>query len=347
MQEQAPSTTAGAQRAPVTRSRVAVLFTGGTLDAEGRDRLDLAWYIEARTRLPSGALIAGLPELAQLAEVDEIAFRRLNSHALTDADWIELAVRIDRALDEEGYDGLVVGHGTNTLEETAYFLSLVLRTRKPVVLVGAMRPSSGLSSDGQLNVVNGVRVAASPDAGARGVVVVLNDTVYAARGVTKTATYRVHAFDDRDYGPLGHADADGEVVWRRREERVRAAPPFSVAGLDQLPRVDVTTSYVTADGTPVRAFVAAGARGIVSAGTGAGRPTPAEDEALDEAVTRGVVVCQSSRVGSGRVVRSPELVRRGMVAAGDLVPWKARILLSLALTVTTDPVEIQRYFDRW
>lgn len=327
------------------RARVAVLFTGGTLDAQGADRLDLAWYIEARARLPSGALVAGLPELASIAEVEELPFRRLNSHALTDTDWIELAARVDRALEEEGYDGLVIGHGTNTLEETAYFLSLVLRTRKPVVLVGAMRPSSGLSSDGQLNVVNGVRVAASPDAAGRGVLVVLNDTVYAARGVTKTSTYRVHAFDDRDHGPLGHADADGRVLWRRREERLLDVPPFSLAGVDRLPRVDVVTSYVTADGTAIRAFAAAGAQGIVSAGTGAGRPTPTEDEALDEVMSRGVVVCQSTRVGSGRVVRSPAIVRRGMVAGGDLAPWKARILLSLALTLTTDSVEIQRYFD--
>jgi L-asparaginase len=328
------------------RRRVAVLFTGGTLDALGTDRLDLAWYIEAKSRLDRGAFLEGLPELAHLAEVEEIPFRRLNSHALCDADWLELAARVDQALEADGYDGLVIGHGTNTLEETAYFLSLVLRTRKPVVLVGAMRPSSGLSSDGQLNVVNGVRIAASPDAGSHGVVVAVNDTVFAARGVTKASTYRLHAFDDRDHGPLGYADADGQVVWRRREERVPAAPAFDLGGRSGLPRVDVVTSYVGADGTAIRAFVAAGARGIVSAGTGAGRATPSEDEALDEALAAGVVVCQATRVGSGRVVRSPAIERRGMVAAGDLVPWKARVLLSLALSVTSDPAEIQAYFDR-
>ena len=331
--------------ARLRRPRVAVLFTGGTLDAQGVDRLDLAWYIEAKSRLEAGAFISALPELDRLAEVTEVPFRRLNSHALSDTDWIELATRIDEVLEGETYDGLVVGHGTNTLEETAYFLSLVLRTLKPVVMVGAMRPSSGLSSDGWLNVVNGVRVAAAPGAGGRGVLVALNDTIYAARGVTKTSTYRLQSFDDRDLGPLGHADADGAVVWRRREERVHTVPPFSLDGLERLPRVDVVTSYVTADGTAIRAFVAAGAKGIVSAGTGAGRPTPCEDEAIDEALAAGVMVCQSSRVGSGRVVRSPEITRRGMVAGGDLVPWKARVLLSLALTASSDPLEVQQHFD--
>jgi L-asparaginase len=345
MPDPAPTTAQRTGGAQGRRRRIAVLFTGGTLDAQGTDRLDLAWYIEARSRLASGALLAGLPELDEIADVTEIPFRRLNSQALSDTDWIDLATRVDRALEDEGYDGLVVGHGTNTLEETAYFLSLVLRSRKPVVLVGAMRPASGMSSDGQLNVVNGVRVAASAGAAGRGILVALNDTIHAARGVTKTATYRLQAFDDRDHGPLGYADADGSVVWRRREERVPETPPFSLDGAEHLPRVDVVTSYVTADGTAIRGFVAAGARGIVSAGTGAGRPTPAEDDALDEALAGGVVVCQSTRVGSGRVVRSPEIARRGMVAGGDLVPWKARILLSLALTATSDPVEIQRFFD--
>ena len=326
-----------------TRPRIALLFTGGTLDAVGRDRLDLAWYIEAAQRLGDGELVKALPELADIADVEQIPFRRLNSHALTDRDWLDLAACADEVLARDDIDGLVIGHGTNTLEETAYFLRLVLHTSHPVVVVGAMRPSSGMSSDGQLNVLNGVRVAASPGARPHGVVVALNDTVFAARGVTKTSTYRVQAFADRDYGPIGYADSDGQVVWARADGR--SATPFDLTGLDHLPRVDVVTSYVSADGTAIRAFVEAGSRGIVSAGTGAGRPTPDEDEALDEAVARGVVVCQASRVGSGRVVRSPAIVRRGMVAAGDLVPWKARVLLSLALTVTTDPAEIQRLFD--
>ena len=326
------------------RRRVGVIFTGGTLDSQGVDRLDLAWYIEAGKRLPLGQLLAELPELASVADIEEFGFRRLNSHALTGSDWLSLAHRVVEVL-EAGVDGLVIGHGTNTIEETAHFLSLVLPPGKPVVLTGAMRPAGGLSTDGPLNVLNAVRVAASPESGQHGVTVVMNDTIFAARGVTKNSTYRTNAFVDRNFGPIGYADADGKVVWERMDRRSGAPPPFDLATITDLPRVDVVTSYVSADGVAIRALVAAGAKGIVSAGTGAGRPTPAEDEALDEALGEGVVVCQASRVGSGRVVAAPALRRRGMVAAGDLSPWKARTLLSLALTKSQKPEEIQHMFD--
>ncbi len=237
-------------------------------------------------------------------------------------------------------------HGTNTLEETAYFLNLTLKTDRPVVLVGAMRPSSGLSTDADQDLLNAIRVASSPASRGRGVMVVLNDTIHGARDVTKTATYRVQTFDDRDLGPLGYADADGRVVYYHSPARCHTLQtPFDIRQLGDLPRVDVALSYVNADGAMIDAAVAAGARGLVSAGTGAGRPTPLEEEALVRASDQGVTICQSSRVGSGRVVRAPALVKRGWVAADNLVPWKARLLLSLALTRTSDPVEIQRLFD--
>jgi L-asparaginase len=180
------------------------------------------------------------------------------------------------------------------------------------------------------------------------VLVVLNDTILAARDVTKTATYRLQAFQARDAGPLGYADADGRVGWQHRVERPHTTQTeFDVAALESLPRVDVVVSYVGADGVMIDAAVAAGAKGIVSAGTGAGRPTPGEDEALDRAAAAGVVVCQSTRVGSGRVVYAPALQQRGFVAAGDLQPWKARVLLQLGLTVTSEPARIQEMFDRY
>jgi L-asparaginase len=195
-------------------------------------------------------------------------------------------------------------------------------------------------------VVNAIRVAADPAAEGRGVLVAMNDAIFGARDVTKGATYRLAAFQGRDAGPLGYADADGQVVWlHRTEKRHTTQTPFSVEGLESLPRVDVVVSYVGADGAMIDAAVAAGAKGIVSAGTGAGRPTPSEDEALDRAAGVGVVICQGSRVGSGRVVAAPALKRRGFVAAGDLQPWKARVLLQLALTVSTDMAEIQELFD--
>lgn len=327
--------------------RVALIVTGGTIDSVGTDRLDLAWYLEAGQRLEQGELLSRVPELAKIAEVEEIPFRRLPSQAITPEDWIDLAQTIQRILVEERQaDGVVITHGTNTMEETAYFLSLVLKTDKPVVLVGAMRPSSGLSADGDLNLVNAVRVAASPEAAGNGVLVVLNGTIMGARDVTKTATYRVETFQGRDLGPLGYVDADGEVIfYHRPTKRHTTDSAFDVAALTDLPRVDVVVSYVGADGTLIDAAVAAGARGIISGGTGAGRPTPGETDALARASEQGVVICQSSRVGSGRTVRSPGLTKRGWVASDNLVPWKAKVLLALALTRTSDPDEIQQLFD--
>jgi L-asparaginase len=329
------------------RPRVALVTTGGTIDSLGEDRLDLAWYIERDRRLGPGELLRGIPEVARIADVEEAPFRRLPSHALTTQDWLDL-LRTVHALLDSGHDGVVVTHGTNTLEETAYFLTLTLKSDRPVVLVGAMRPASALGADGYLNLLRAIQVAAEPGSRGRGALVVLNDAIFAARDVTKTATYRVQAFRSRDLGPLGYADADGRVVYYHRPER-RHTPDteFDVRGLEALPRVDVVLSYVGADGALIDAAVAAGARGLVSAATGAGRPTPAEDEALDRAHERGVVVCQSSRVGSGRVVRAPALRRRGFVAADNLPPWQARTLLALALTVTPDPDRIQRMFDTY
>ncbi|HEY7940725.1 MAG TPA: asparaginase [Candidatus Limnocylindrales bacterium] len=330
------------------KPRVALIFTGGTIDSVGTDRLDLAWYIEAGKRLEAGELVARVPELDTIARVEEITFRRLPSQAITDQDLIDLSATIDQLFADDRADGVVITHGTNTLEETAYFLHLTLKHDRPVVVAGAMRPASGLSADGYLNLLNAVRVAAAPESAGLGVLVVLNDTILSARDATKTATYRVETFQGRDLGPLGYADNDGRVVYYHRPvRRHTTASEFSVAGLTALPRVDVVISYQGADGTMIDAAAAAGARGIVNGGTGSGRPTPGEEEALKRAQAGGAIVCQGSRVGSGRSVRSPGLQKRGWVAADNLQPWKARILLALALTRTTDPDRIQEMFDTY
>ena len=327
--------------------RVALIITGGTIDSVGADRLDLAWYIEAGKRLNTGKLLAQLPELKQIAQVEEVPFRRLPSHALVDKDWLDMVRTIHTIFDENKADGIVITHGTNTIEETAYFLNLTLKTDKPAVVVGSMRPSSAISADGYLNLVNAVKVAADPNSRGRGALLVMNDTIYSGRDVTKTATYRVQAFQGRDLGPLGYADADGKVIYYHQTAKKHTInTEFDVRGLQSLPRVDVVVSYVGADGKMIEAAAAAGAKGIISAATGAGRPTPAEDEAFDRIYKeKGVIMCLCSRVGSGRVVRSPSLTRRGFVAGDNLQPWKARVLLALALTKTNKADEIQRMFD--
>jgi L-asparaginase len=330
------------------KPRVALISTGGTIDSLGSSRLDLAWYPEARNRLPDGGLIAAIPELDELATIEQVplSFTRRPSHAIVTTDWLVLAQMVADLVSRPDVHGVVITHGTNTLEETAYFLHLAIATSKPIVLVGAMRPASGLGADGPLNLVRAVQVACAPEASGQGVLVVLNDTIYSARDVTKTSTFRVHTFQAPDTGPVGFADADGAVVFYHRSVRATGGQPFALGGLSELPRVDVLLSYVGADGTLVDAAVAAGAAGLVSAGTGAGRPTPTEERAYDRAIADGVVVCQGSRVGSGRVSRSPEMAGRGVVTADNLQPWKAKVLLALALTRTREPEAIQRMFDQ-
>jgi len=332
-----------------TLPRIALILTGGTIDSVGKDRLDNAWYIETEKRLGDGELLRRIPELNDIAEVHEIPFRRLPSHALVDKDWLDLLRTVHSIVENGQADGVVITHGTNTIEETAYFLNLTLKTDKPVVLVGSMRPASAMSADGYLNLFNAVKVAADPESRGRGCLVVMNDTIFHARDVTKNATYRVDAFVSRDLGPLGFADNDGKIVFYHQPLRKHTvATEFDARQLESLPRVDIVLSYVGADGTMIEAAATAGAKGIVTAATGAGRPTPAEDAALDKVFKeKGIVICVCSRVASGRIGRSPGLIKRGLVAGDNLQPWKARVLLSLALTRTNDPDAIQCMFETY
>jgi L-asparaginase len=332
----------------VTHPRVSVITTGGTIDSVGADRLDLAAYLETGVRLEPGELLAGVAaELAAIAEVTEVPFRRLRAHAITDDDLADLVSLVRDLLDCDEADGVVITHGTNTLEETAWLLHLVVAPDRPVVLTGAMRPASALSGDGPLNLVNAVRVAASPQCRNLGTLVLLDDTIHGARDVTKSDTMRVSAFRDGASGPLGWVDGDGRVVLSHLPVRGRLLEDsFAAVDLRALPRVDIVVSYQGADGALIDAAVAAGARGIVSAGTGAGYPTPDEVEALERASASGVVVCQASRVGAGRVPRVPSLIARGWITADDLQPWKARILIRLALAAgVTDVDAMQLLFE--
>ena len=327
-------------------ARVVLLQTGGTIDHLGRDRLDLVAYTETATRV-EGGLLARIPEVRRIANVEERSFP-LRGQDLGTASWIALGRRVQDAAEEKDVAGIVITRGTNTLEETAYFLDLTLKTDRPVVFTAAMRPASGLSGDGDLNLLNAIRVAASADAVGKGVLVVMNDTILAAREALKTSTARMHAFQAPGFGPLGYADPDGRVIFAHAPLRAHTmATEFDIRRVDGLPRVDIALSYVGADGALIDAAVAAGARGIVSAGMGTGRGTGLEQKALERAAASGVIVCQASRAGSGRVARIPSMAKRGFVAAGDLVGWQARVLLSLALTVTSDVERIQRMFDRY
>jgi L-asparaginase len=313
----------------------------------GKDRLDLAFYFDSKDHLSEAQIQERIPELASLARlrVDRV---ELSGPAMGASDFLSLHAHATAAFREPGVSGVVLTRGTNTLEEIAYFLTLTVRDTRPVVVTAAMRPASAISPDGDLNLLSAVRVAAHPGSRGKGTLVVMNGSIFAARDVTKAVTNRVEAFQARDLGPLGFADPDGEVVFFHETARVHTtASEFDVTGLRSLPRVDIALSYIEADGVAIDAFVAAGAKGIVAAGKGSGQMSRAEDEALTRAREAGIVVVQASRVGAGRVMRGPQLRARHTVAAGNLQPWKAKILLALALTVTTDVERIQEMFDRY
>lgn len=333
----------------LARPRVAVIGTGGTISTVGRHPLDLFEYGHFGRVLEVDELLTRVPEVLAVADVIPIRFRAIPSNAVRPGDWLDLNDIIHRIAQAEARpDGVVITHGTATLEETAYFLNLSVKVDLPVVLVGAQRPASGLGTDAHINLFNAVRVAATPSCRGLGALVLLNDEIQAAREVTKGSTLRLESFRSPDIGMLGYADPDGSVVIYRAPTR-RHAPNtvFDVRGLKELPRVDIAYSYAGADGTVINALVQSGTRGIVSAGLGSGVVTPEERCALTEARRLGVLVVQSSRLGSGRVLRRTQLREQGIVVADNLTPQKARVLAMLALTITDDPERVQGFFDEY
>ena len=331
------------------KPRVALIGTGGTISSIGRNSLDLWEYMDAGRKAEPDELLVRFPEVAEAAEVVPVRFRAVSSANVGPTDWLALDAAVHAAVTREApLDGVVITHGTATLEETAYFLNLTLKVDTTVVLVGSQRPATGLSSDAGLNLVNAVRVAGAPEARGLGVLVLLNDEVQAAREVTKTSTLRLETFRSPDVGMLGYADPDGRVaIYRRPTRRHAPEAEFDVRGRHGLPRVDIAASYAGADGAAIRAFVAAGARAIVSASLPPGVTTPGETDALLEARRRGVLIVLSSRAGSGRVLPRTVLREQRFVVADNLTPQKARVLAMLALTRTDDVAEVQRMFDEY
>ena len=325
--------------------RIAVIGTGGTISSLGGSSLDVLDYPDFGRKLDAGSLIDRFPETRLVAEPVLHTFRQVGSTAIGPAEWLALRALIRQiAAGDPAIAGFVVPHGTATLEETAFFLNLTLDVAQPVVLVGAQRPASALGTDAGMNLVAALRVAGSPEARGKGVLVVLNDEVHAARDVVKTSTYRLNTFRSLDFGALGHVDGDGVHFYRAPARPHMPQTAFVGLDLAELPRVDIVYSYAGADGALIAAAVAAGAKGIVSAGFAPGMPTGLQVEALDAAIEAGVVVVQASRAASGRVAPRRRLVERGIVAGEDFSPQKARILLMLALSQTADRAAIAEIF---
>jgi len=328
------------------RPRVAVIGTGGTISSIGRGPFDLQDYLSLGRMLTAKEMIDTFPHSATFADLVPVPFPPVPSTNISFPAWAHLCEIIDSLVTgDPGLAGIVILHGTASLEETAYALDLTTRVQVPVVLTGAQRPATGLSTDAAMNFANAVRVAASSEARGLGVLVVLNDEIHAAREVSKTSTWRLQTFHAPDFGALGHADADRIAIYRRPARRHAPDGLFSIADLRSPARVDISYCYAGVDGTAVRAFVAAGAKGIVSAGFAPGMVSPEEMDAMKQAVAAGIVVVQSSRSGSGRVPTTERIAGTGMIGADNLNPQKARILLALALNRTRDLGEIRRMFD--
>jgi L-asparaginase len=328
--------------------RIAVIGTGGTISSLGPSSLDVLDYPDFGQKLSCEALLERFPETRLVADPIALTFRQVGSTEIGPEEWAELRAAIHRiARDDPAVAGFVIPHGTATLEETGFFLNLTLAVAQPVVLVGAQRPASALGSDAGMNLVNALRVAGSSEARGKGVLAVLNDEIHAARDVVKTSTYRLQTFRSLDFGALGHVDGDGVHFYRSPSRKHMPDTPFAGLPLAPLPRVDIVYSYAGADGALVDAAVVAGARGIVSAGFAPGSPTPQQREALERAAKSGVVIVQCSRAASGRVAPRRRLRESGIVAGEDLSPQKARILLMLALSTTTDIATIQQAFSTY
>lgn len=326
--------------AAATLPRVALFTTGGTIQSRGEHRQKLTEYSDGRVT-PS-ELLADLPELKTVAEIEVHEMSNIGSGGVDTKLLLKLVRGLNDVLAHPEVAGAVVTHGTGTLEETAYFLHLTVKSSKPVVVVGAMRPWSAVSRDGPLNLYNAVRTACEPAAVGKGVLVLLNDTIHSARFVTKGNTIRVETFVSREVGPLGYADSDRVVFYRKPLSLHTAYAKFDLADLTALPQVDIVYGYQEASRAPIDALVAAGAKGIVLADS-----SPAFAKAVQAAQAQGVVVVQGDRKGSGRVIPSERSAGRGVVTADSLNPQKARILLRLALTKTSDPREIQRIFNTY
>lgn len=324
------------------QATIHIISTGGTIAAT-----------------PSGMLaphelLAAVPTLPPQIQISTEAFRNIGSSRITPADWVSLALHIQAiAQSRPDVSGFVITHGTDTLEETAYFLQLTLRLPYPVVITGSMRRADALSADGPANLYQALLVAACPDATGQGVLVVINNEIHAAREVTKTHTLRLDTFASPVVGALGSVDGD-TVTWLRQPYRPRSTPlRFALSPGQLLPRVDIVYSYAGADDVHFRALIDAGSRGIIVATFGSGRVTEGQETAIRHALACDVVVVMSSRVGSGRVEPNyvdglaPTGMQKRVVLAGNLNPQKARVLLMLALTQTHDQQQIQAVFDTY
>jgi L-asparaginase len=323
----------GAAHAQEKLPLVKVVATGGTI-----------------ANTPSGRLHAGevadaIPALKKVARLEVEEVIRVGSSSISVENWLTLAKRINEIFSKEPeVKAIVVTHGSNTVEETGYFLSLTVKSEKPVVLTAAQRQFTTLSSDSPKNFLQAVRVAASDEARGKGALIVANDLINAARDVTKNISYRVETYNSRDLGALGFVDEDRVTFYRAP---IRQGNAFDLTKIQRLPRVDIIYTYAGADGALIEAAVANQAEGLVIAGFPTGSGTPAMDQAINRVAAKGIPVVMTNRGGMGRVTDTRAAEARPLIFGDNLTPQKARILLMLALTTTRERAQLQRIFQTY
>jgi len=315
-----------------TKPIVHVIGTGGTIGSAGD------YWGGDPTRVAIADLLR-IPGIDSVATMESEQLFNVSSVSIGPARWLELSRRVSELFRTRAdIAGVIVTHGTDTMEETSYFLDLTVSDERPVIVTGAMRPSNMAGADGPANLMNAARVAASSDARGPGAMVLMDDRLYSAHDVVKMNSTRVEAFQAPEHGPVAVTDADGLFFRAPSPGRKHAA--FDIADVKELPRVDIVYAYAGADSVPIDAVVAAGARGIVVAGVGRGGATASQNAALKRAVAKGIVVVMATRTGAGRTGRGSD----GIIGAGDLNAQKARVLLTLALASSADVAQAKRAF---
>ena len=327
--------------------RIRILATGGTIAGAQTDKSSYG-YQSGQFKVDD--LITAVPQMKELATLSGEQVANIGSQDMNDAVWLKLAHRVNDVLQSPDVDGVVITHGTDTMEETAYFLDLVVKSDKPVVLVGSMRPATAVSADGPGNLYNGVAVAADARARGRGVLVVMNDTIHAARDVEKMNTTNVDTFASPMRGPQGLVHT-GKIDWFERTNKPHTTKSeFSVANVDKLPRVDIVYAHANMPTDLIEASVKNGAKGVIVAGVGDGNMTNEAVQTLEKAAKQNdVVVVRSTRLPTGVVLRNNEIDddKKQFVASGELNPAKARVLVELALIKTHDPKKVQAMFNTY
>jgi len=334
----------------LTLPHVVLISMGGTIASRGDVRLNVSNYGGKGMRVDPEVWIHDLPDLALYARVTTEDFRQPEdaTGGMTFEYFYKVAKRLQELASDKTVDGIVVTHGTNTMAETAYFMDLVVNIHKPVVFVGSQRPWTGLSGDGPLNLLNAVRIAATPEAAEKGVLHAMNQLINPARDVTKTSAYRVETFKSVDVGAIGVADPDVVKFYSEPTRRHTYRSEFNITTLPAtLPVVEIVYAYTESPGYLIDALVEHGAKGIVVDGTGAGSPAGDQVDAIKRAQAKGVVVVATARTRGGRVQDTIKRRESGIIPGDNLPPEKARLLLQLALSKSSQPAEITRIFNEY